>query len=76
MGYGICIKHWSFSKDVYCLSWLQIDLISDALVSPCPRREENKLRETWMDEYPSAKEKAKALTSDTMTTMNTCGLHM
>lgn len=39
----------------------KLDLISDALVSPWPRREEKRLREVWKDEYPSSEEKAKAL---------------
>jgi len=39
----------------------KLDLISDTLISPWPRREENKLREIWKHEYPSAEEKTKAL---------------
>jgi len=39
----------------------KLDQISAILISPWPRREENKLREIWKEEYPSEKEKAKAL---------------
>jgi len=39
----------------------ELDRISEILLSPWPRREENKLREVWNQEYPSAQEKAAAL---------------
>jgi hypothetical protein len=39
----------------------RLDRVSETLLSPWPNREENKLREVWREEYPSSKERAKAL---------------
>ena len=39
----------------------ELDEVSNTLLSPWPRREENKLREVWKQDFPSAQEKALAL---------------
>ena len=39
----------------------KLDRISEILMSPWPRREENKLREVWKQEFPSSDAKAKSL---------------
>ena len=38
-----------------------LDRVSEILLSPWPMREENKLREVWKEDYPTAHEKAQAL---------------
>ena len=40
---------------------VKLDRVSNILTSPWPMREENKLREVWKEDYPTAHEKAQAL---------------
>ena len=40
---------------------VKLDRVSNILTSPWPMREENKLREVWKEEHPSAQAKALAL---------------